>query len=179
VTLEAEADPLIAKLEALAGAPASDSATSAERRARLESLWPSLRTHIDARVNGTPLVFELGDTTVDDTSQAAINLTTRTPAGPHLFTWRSTFVFGAHQVTIKSGRRADLVQWLQGRQTSDPIALEPWDAEAEASALRPFGSRLFNNRISPWPCDGARSFWSFSAAAGAVNGSPADSSAHV
>ena len=144
VTVEAEADALIAKLEALSGAPASQPpATREERRARLESLWPTLRAHVDARVNGTPLVFERRDTTVDDTAQAAINLTASTPPGPHALTWRSTFVFGAYRLAIKGGDDGDLIQWLQGPQTSEPITL----AEANASALRVFGDDWFSTRI--------------------------------
>ena len=55
VTIAAEADPLIAKLETLGGRSASEApATSAERRARLESLVPTLRAHIDARIAGEP-----------------------------------------------------------------------------------------------------------------------------
>jgi hypothetical protein len=142
VIVEAEADALIAKLEALAGAPASQpSSTSEERRARLESLWPRLRAHIDARVNGRPVVFELRDTTVDDTAQAAIHLTARTPAGPLEFTWRSTFVFGAYRLAITRRGDADVIQWLQGPQTSAPITL------AEAPALRVIGDGWFNTRF--------------------------------
>jgi hypothetical protein len=96
VTVEAEADALIAKLDALGGALVSTlPATMAERRARLESLFPTLRAHVDARLSGTPLDLALRDIVVDDTAQAAIHLTARTPTGPHAFTWRGTFVFGA------------------------------------------------------------------------------------
>jgi hypothetical protein len=142
VTVEAEADALIAKLEALSGAPASQPpATREERRARLESLWPSLRAHIEARVNGQPVVFELRDTTVDDTAQAAIHLRAKTPAGRHEFTWRSTFVFGAYRLATKDGRDADVIQWLQGPQTSAPITL------AATSALRVIGDGWLSTRI--------------------------------
>jgi hypothetical protein len=148
VTLEAEADALIAKLEALSGTSASNTTTIEQRRARLESLFPMLRAHIDARVSGTPLELGLRDILVDETAQVAIHLAARTPAGPHTFTWRSTFVFGAYQVTIKSGGRADAVQWVQGPQTSDPIALEPSTADAGSAAdTTAFAQRLFNNRV--------------------------------
>jgi hypothetical protein len=142
VTVEAEADALIEKLEALAGVLASSPpVTNTDRRARLESLFPTLRAHIDVRVGGTPLELSLRDILVDDTAQVAIHVTAKTTRGPHTCTWRSTFVFGAHRLTIKSGDRGDVVQWLQGPQMSDPIALEPI-AEAEASALRFLDSRI-------------------------------------
>jgi hypothetical protein len=142
VTVEAEADALIEKLEALAGVLVSNPpVTNTDRRARLESLFPTLRAHIEVRVSGTPLELSLRDMLVDDTAQVAIHLTATTSPGPHTCTWRSTFVFGAYQLTIKSGDRGDVVQWLQGPQMSDPIALEPI-AEARASALRFLDSRI-------------------------------------
>ncbi len=53
ITIAAEADPLIAKLEALAGAAAADPpATADHRRRRIESLFPTLLEHLDARVGG-------------------------------------------------------------------------------------------------------------------------------
>jgi hypothetical protein len=135
VTIAAEADPLIAKLETLAGVPPSNAATTAERRVRLESLFPTLRAHIDARIAGTPLAFELRDVAVDDTAQVEMHLTARMPGASPMFTWRSTFIFGAYQLAITSGHAAEFVQWLQGPQTSTPIALEPSHSEVRSSAL--------------------------------------------
>lgn len=147
VTIEAEADALIAKLEALGGAVVSDPpVTNTHRRTRLESLFPTLRSHIDVRVDGAPLELSLRDIVVDDTAQVVIHLTAKTTRGRHLCTWRSTFVFGAYQLTINGGDDSEVVQWLQGPQTSEPIALEPI-AEAAAFAPRLLTS-LFGNRIS-------------------------------
>jgi hypothetical protein len=143
VTIEAEADPLIAKLETLAGTVAPDPPkTSAERRARIESLFPTLRANIDARIERRPIVLELQDIAVDNTAQTEIRLTGQVPPGHPIFTWRSTFIFGAYRVTIRRGRTGEVIEWLQGSQTSTPITLEPPDAEADASALR-----LSSNRI--------------------------------
>ena len=131
ITIAAEADPLIAKLEALAGIAASEPpATRDGRRARIEWLFPTLREYIDARVAGTPLVVELQDVTVDDTAQTELRLTAKLPSGsaggPHqdrgAFTWRCTFIFGAYQ--FASGDEVEDVQWLQGSQASTPIALQ-------------------------------------------------------
>ena len=134
ITIAAEADPLIAKLEALAGVSASGPLTTArERRARIESLLPTLRAHIDARVAGTPLVLDLQDVAVDDTAQTEIHLTARMPAGAPTFTWRSAFIFGAYRLSTRSSD-ADAIEWLQGPQTSTPIALETPRAEADGTA---------------------------------------------
>jgi hypothetical protein len=143
VTIEAEVDPLIAKLETLAGTEALDSlTTSAERRARIESLFPTLRANIEARVERQPIVLELQDVAVDDTAQTAIRLIGTLPPGHTAFTWRSTFVVGAYRVTIRRGGTGEVIEWLQGSQRSTPITLESPDAEADASALR-----LASNRI--------------------------------
>ena len=143
VTIEAEADPLIAKLEMLAGTGArAPPTTSAERRGRIESLFPTLRANIDARIERQPIVLELQDVAVDDTAQTAIRLIGTLPPGPPAFTWRSTFVVGAYRVTIRRGGTGEVIEWLRGAQRSTPITLELPDAEADASALR-----LADNRI--------------------------------
>jgi len=135
ITIAAEADPLIAKLEALAGVSASGPLTTArERHARIESLVPTLRAHIDARVASTPLVLDLQDVAVDDTGQTEIHLTARTPTETPTFTWRSTFIFGAYRLSTRSGDAADAIEWLQGPQTSTPIALETPRAETDGTA---------------------------------------------
>jgi hypothetical protein len=149
ITIEAEADPLIAKLETLVGTEALDApdpqdplTTSAERRARIESLFPTLRANIDARIERQPIVLELQDVAVDDTAQTAIRLIGKLPPGHPAVTWRSTFIVGAYRVTIRRGGTGEVIEWLQGSQTSTPITLEPPAAEADASALR-----LASNRI--------------------------------
>src|SRR5687767_1153080 len=149
ITIAAEADPLIAKLEALAGVSASDPPTTdRERRARIESLFPTLRAHIDARVAGTLLVLDLQDVAVDDTAQTEIHLTARMPTRAPTFTWRSTFIFGAYRLSSRSGDPADAIEWLQGPQTSTPIALEAPRAEDQGAtkaggfALWQYGTRI-------------------------------------
>ena len=146
VTIEAEADPLIAKLETLVGSQAQDPpdplTTSAQRRARMESLFPTLRANLDPRLEDQPIVLELQDIAVDDTAQTAIRLIGKLPPGHSIFTWRSTFIVGAYRVTIRNAGNPEVIEWLQGPQTSTPITIESPDAEAYASALR-----LATNRI--------------------------------
>jgi len=134
ITIAAEADPLIAKLEALAGISAPDAPTSArQRRARIASLFPTLRAHMDARVGDTPLVLDLQDVGVDDMAQAEIHVAARMPAGPPTFTWRSTFVFGAYRLSTRSSA-GEAIEWLQGPQTSTPVALDALRARDSLSA---------------------------------------------
>jgi hypothetical protein len=146
ITIAAEADPLIAKLEALAGVPSSEAlTTSADRRARLESLLPTLRANIDAQIAGTPLALELQDLSVDDTAQTEIHLTGRIPTEASRFTWRSTFIFGAYRLGITSGDAAEVVEWLQGPQTSTPITLEPLRGATPSSALGLIDTRIVHS----------------------------------
>jgi len=134
ITIAAEADPLIAKLEALGGVSASEPPTTAHhRRDRITALFATLRAHIDARVAGTPLVLDLHDVVVDDTAQTEIHVTAKMPAVRSTLTWRCTFIFGAYQLSTPSGNGAEAIEWLQGPQTSKPVALqEP----------RPVGNRV-------------------------------------
>jgi hypothetical protein len=133
ITIAAEADPLIAKLEALAGIATSHPPTTRDgRRTRLESLVPTLRGHIDARVAGTPLLLELQDIAVDDTAQVEMHLTAKAPA-LRAFTWRCSFIFGAYQLATTNGGAAEVVEWLQGPQASTPITLEAIRAEVASS----------------------------------------------
>ena len=89
LTIAADADALIARLEALAGAPVSLTRTAADRRARIESLSSTLVAHIELRSGETPLALRLQDVVVDETAQAEIHLTTAVPAGADTVTWRS------------------------------------------------------------------------------------------
>jgi len=124
ITIAAEADPLIAKLEALAGVSASEPPTTArDRRDRIVSMFSALRAHIDARVAGSPFVLDLHDVVVDETAQTEIHVTAKMPAGQSMFTWQCTFIFGAYQLSTRSGSDAEAIEWLQGPQTSTPIAL--------------------------------------------------------
>ena len=124
ITIAAEADPLIAKLEALGGVASSEPPTTArDRRDRIASLFATLRAHIDARVASTPLVLDLRDVLVDDTAQTEIHATAKMPAGQSTFTWRCTFIFGAYQLSTRSGNDTEAIEWLQGSQTSKPVAL--------------------------------------------------------
>jgi hypothetical protein len=142
ITIDAEADPLIAKLEILAGVAPSESATMTERRRRIESLEAILRAHIDMRAAGTPLAIELQDVAVDETAQAAIHLTAVLPPDALAFTWRSTFIFGAYQLAIGSSDADPAIDWLQGPQASKPIALEASRGRSESLRQRMAATRI-------------------------------------
>ena len=136
ITIAAEADPLITKLEALAGTSTADSVmTSAARRARIVSLLPTLLANVEASIGRQRLALELQDVVVDDTAQTEIRLRGRMPPDATAFTWRSTFVVGAYRMTIV-GRAGEVIEWLQGSQTSTPVDLDSQPASNERLALQ-------------------------------------------
>ena len=53
------------------------------------------------------------------------------------FTWRCTFIFGAYQfIHNPAARERAQIEWLQGPQTSAPVALETAGLDASSSAPR-------------------------------------------
>ena len=124
LTIAADADALIARLEALAGAPVSLTRTAADRRARIESLSSTLVAHIELRSGETPLALRLQDVVVDETAQAEIRLTTAMPAGQDTVTWRSSLVFGSYPLAVRGADGHELIEWLQGPQLSRSLALD-------------------------------------------------------
>ena len=133
LTIAADADALIAKLETLADKPVSAAvgspvsaarSTAAERRARLETLSSALVDGIEARINESPLVWRLRDVLVDDTAQTEMHFTATMPAGSRTLTWRSTLASGSYPVAVRSLEGQEVITWLQGRQASEPIRLD-------------------------------------------------------
>jgi hydrogenase/urease accessory protein HupE len=124
LTIAADADALIARLEALAGSPVSLTRTSAERRARIESLSSTLVAHIELRSGESPLALRLQDVVIDETAQAEIRLTTAMPAGADSVTWRTTLVARSYPIAVRSTDGHEVVEWLQGPQLSRPLELD-------------------------------------------------------
>jgi hydrogenase/urease accessory protein HupE len=124
VSISAHADPLIEKLEALAGLPPSEPRqTRDDRAARLRQLGAALLTHIDLRVDDARASLTVRDVIVDATAQAEIRLTAAFPADVRHMTWRSTFIYGSYPVAVRDADGMEAVEWLQGPQMSGPISL--------------------------------------------------------
>ena len=103
LTLGADADALIAALEARAGAPVSGSMqTAADRRARLELLWPTLVAQIETRLNETPLVWRLQDVAIDEAAQTEMRFTAARPPGSRTLTWRNLLVAGSYPLAVRT-----------------------------------------------------------------------------
>ena len=123
MSISADADALIAKLEALAGDAAAKASSAHDCRVRLRDLVPTFISHVDVRVDGTPVIPALDSIEVDGTRQAAIVLHATMPPDAKRVTWRSSFVFGSYPLAMRSADGHEVVQWLQGPETSAPMAI--------------------------------------------------------
>jgi hydrogenase/urease accessory protein HupE len=111
VTIVADANPLRAKLEALAGDEGAD--------------WRQvLIDHVDVRFDGDPVPLAWQDVSVDASGRATLRLRGQARHPGKAMTWAATFVYGSYPVAIHlSDSGTETVQWLQGPQTSDPVAV--------------------------------------------------------
>jgi len=123
VIIAADADPLIAKLEALGDLAPSAIRTGDERTARLRDLTATLLSHLDLRTDGSPLALESQRVSVDDTGQATWQLRASLPPRAQSLTWRSTFIFGSYPLAVRQMSGRESVEWLQGPETSAPVAI--------------------------------------------------------
>jgi hydrogenase/urease accessory protein HupE len=111
VIVVADANPLRAKLDALAGDPGAD--------------WrQALIDHVDIRFDGDRVPLTWQDVSIDGNARATVRLHGESMHQGKAMTWAATFIYGSYPVAIHildSG--AETVQWLQGPQTSEPVAV--------------------------------------------------------
>ena len=124
-TITADADPLISKLEALSidPLPSRRAATATERAARLNALSPTLLAHVTIAFDGQVVRLEAQPADVTDTGQATIRLTSIAPAGARMLTWSSSLVYGSYPLAVRTPDGREIVQWLEARERSQPVAL--------------------------------------------------------
>ena len=124
-TITADADPLIAKLEALSADPLSAGAVPAatERASRLDPLRHTLLAHVALAFDGQTVTPAVEPAQVDDAGQATIRLTGVAPPGARTVTWSSSLVYGSYPVAVRAPDGREVVQWLQAQDRSDPVAL--------------------------------------------------------
>lgn len=122
LTFTADADALVARLEALDEAPVSPLGAE-KRRARIQSLFPELAAHIDLRADEMPLALRLERILVDDKAQAELHLTAAVPSAARALTWRSSLVAGSYPIAMRSADGQEVIEWLHGSQASEPLAL--------------------------------------------------------
>ncbi len=127
-TLTADADPLIAKLEALSREtlPATP-ATPAERAPRLNALSGVLLAHVTIEFDGHAAAPVIGPAVVDAAGLATIEMKGIAPIGTCTVTWASSLMYGSYPIAIRTPVGREVVRWLQGQEASEPIALQGVD----------------------------------------------------
>jgi hydrogenase/urease accessory protein HupE len=111
VTIVADADPLRAKLGALARNEGAD--------------WRQvLIDHVDLRFDGDRVPLAWQDVSMDPSGRATVRLHGEVVRPGKTMTWAATFVFGSYPLAIHlSDSGTETVQWLQGPQTSEPVTI--------------------------------------------------------
>jgi hydrogenase/urease accessory protein HupE len=123
--ITADAEPLIAKLEALSldPLPNPSAATATERASRLDALSATLLAHVTIAFDGQVIRLAAEPAEVTDTGQATIRLTGVAPAGARMLTWSSSLVYGSYPLAVRTPDGREIVQWLQAQEGSQPVAL--------------------------------------------------------
>src|SRR5262249_17748542 len=124
-TITADADPLIAKLEALSAdpLPAGRPTDASERAVCLDALKVALLTHVTLAFDDRPVTPAVAPASVSEGGQATIPLPGAAPPDARTVTWSSSLVFGSYPVAVRAPDGRDVVQWLNAQDRSDPVAL--------------------------------------------------------
>jgi hydrogenase/urease accessory protein HupE len=129
ITIAADADSLIAKLDALASAPLTTRQSQPpidEVTAAISERWPVLLDHLELRFDGKLAAMAWRSASVTPDRRASIRLSVDVPASARTLTWRSTLIFGSYPVVVTPASGGDdIVQWLPGSGAGAPIDLTP------------------------------------------------------
>ena len=118
VTLNADATPLLATLDALAGQPASGGTTLS--RVAAHSALIVDRTFLVA--DGVRVALMAGAPRINDDGQIEVPMTGELPATSSTVTWQSRATFGTYPMSVTRGdNTTETVYWLDGQATSEPI----------------------------------------------------------
>jgi len=141
VTIEADAAPLLAKLEALSGeseplAPV----TALEIQTRIARLASVVLTHVELASGGAPAILTWRDVAIGSNQRATIRLVATSLDRARPAVWRSSLVFGSYALVVRRAAGSDdEIDWLQGTQSSRPIAVDAplaiWQSVRRALAL--------------------------------------------
>jgi hypothetical protein len=124
-TITADADPLIAKLEALSAdpLPSRTVTTATERATRLDGLNATLLAHVTLAFDGQAAAPHADHAIVTDAGQATIRLTGNVPRDARTLTWSSSLIYGSYPLAVRTADGREAVQWLQAQDRSAPATL--------------------------------------------------------
>ena len=156
VAIEADADGLLLKLEALSGSeiPVAPLAPP-ERDARLTSLQQTLIDRVGVRFDKTPVRLMLSKMSAVDSQTTIFHLTGAIPRGARYATWQTSLVYGSYLFTIQhAGGPVGAGAWLQGPEESEPYAIAEsaatrWRLSLDVFAgLWPFAARIVSGVLA-------------------------------
>ena len=115
VTINADAAPLLGKLDALGASPAS-TGNDLERIGRRTDLIRSLSL---VSADNTLVALTAGSVRTNVDGQVEIRLTGTLPVEAHTLVWRSRLIYGAYPLSVSHGPDpVESVFWLQGAEES-------------------------------------------------------------
>ncbi len=114
-TINADANPLLLKLDALAATPAAEGGTLD----RVDRHRPLIQALSLVEAGDTPVTLSAAPASLNTDGQVEIVLSGTLPSGAREVTWRSRLIYGAYPLSITHGTDAvESVVWLQGAETS-------------------------------------------------------------
>jgi hydrogenase/urease accessory protein HupE len=120
VTLNADAAPLVATLDALAEQPASDGPVLSKVSAHLTFIVERSSLLVD----GVRLPLTAGTPRINEDGQVEIPLAGALPADGAGVTWQSRWIFGTYPLSVTRGSdTTETVYWLDGQAVSESIPI--------------------------------------------------------
>ncbi len=120
VTLNADAAPLLATLDALGDGTATDGTVLS--RVAAHSALVADRSVV--RADGFRVVLTAGAPRINEDGQIEITLTGALPDNSSTLTWQSRAIFGTYPISVTRGDdTTETVYWLDGQAASEPIPL--------------------------------------------------------
>ncbi len=133
IEMAVDPDALLAKLEALAGVPASGATNPVDRGRRIDALKQTFLSRTTVAFDGATAQPQFDYV---EAQAGVIRLTGPIPPDARMFTWRSTLVFGSYALVVKTAPNSDAVtQWLEGGRESDPFPIGAALAETSRVAI--------------------------------------------
>ena len=129
IEIVTDATALVEKLEASAGRPPSPANDPARQQAVLSTFDEIFRRRLNVAFDGSqvqPAIAYSVTPQADATSPAiaTVRLTGDTPRGARTLTWTYAWTFASYALLVRHDRSENpATEWLEGGQTSAPIAL--------------------------------------------------------
>lgn len=142
LTLATGLEPLILKLEALAGKPSGGALSDAAREGRIVTLRETLIEQLDLRFDGEAARLELAGIgrIADRPGRITLRFSGRLPPGSSGLTWSTSLVYGSYVFAVRRdiGPRSappEVFEWLNGAERSQAHDVAGLHAPAHRAQL--------------------------------------------